>query len=1131
MPTGRFVTREGRRLYVIDRVDQMPPFLMTVVGDSDLWLYLSSAGGLTAGRVEPDRCLFPYETDDRLHCAAGITGPVTVIRFADGSSWRPFDSRALGDGRTRRLLRSPIGDVVIFEETDARSGLTFRSEWALSDRFGIIRSCALELDGAADPIGVEIIDGLLNIMPANVLLGLQQGSSTLVDAYKRSELDPRTGLATYCLESAISDRPEPCESLRANVVWRAGLDDARVSVDPSALRRFEQGLGVEGHELATGRRGAYLCGAAIDLEPGDAERWTFAADTHLDHRAVAGLNAWLRSAGDRAAQIEGDLTAGRDRLGALLDRADGSQVTADESATSAHRSNVLFNAMRGGTPADGYGIRVADFRDFLKARHQGIASRHDDTISQLGDRVTLETLLATARASADPQLVRLALEYLPLTFGRRHGDPSRPWNRFRIRMRTPDGAEALGYEGNWRDIFQNWEAMSFSYPDFLPNMIAKFVNASTPDGHNPYRISDEGIDWETLDPADPWSNIGYWGDHQLIYLLRLLEQLRDTNPAALDGMLEEPVFSYANVPYRIRSFDEIVANPRASIRFDEQLDGELRSLARADGSDAKLVLDALGEPALVTLIEKLMAPALAKVSNFVPGGGVWMNLQRPEWNDANNALAGYGLSMVTLYQLRSYAQFALEVVGAHEGVLTQVSDAVAAWCNGVSSEIERWLSESASGAESDPGARWRFLRAVGTHAEAARDRVARRGLGPMTTLELSSVKRFFELTRDLCDRTIERARRDDGLFHSYNVLRLDPAAGSAEVDHLHLMLEGNVAVLGSGVLSTEASADLIEALFDSPLYREDQRTFMLAPRIDRTPFVERNVIPESAVEACRLLRRILDEGAVPIAARDANGRARFNADLVTRATLDSRLETLASDARWRADVAEGAAGVRDAYEQTFGHARFTGRSGTMHKYEGIGSVYWHMVSKLLLATQEAALRRDESGGPASTRIVECYRRVRDGLGPNKTPDEFGAVPHEPYSHTPWNAGAQQPGMTGQVKEGVICRFRELGLRYAGGRIEFTPRLPLHAELLTEPADWHVHGNPSQRIQLEPGSIGFTVCGTPVVIMHADETGATVHLADGERVEFDAPHLDERWSREIFGRTGRAVRVEVRTPVP
>ena len=34
-----------------------------------------------------------------------------------------------------------------------------------------------------------------------------------------------------------------------------------------------------------------------------------------------------------------------------------------------------------------------------------------------------------------------------------------------------------------------------------------------------------------------------------------------------------------------------------------------------------------------------------------------MNTQRPEWNDANNALVGNGISMVTLYYLRRFVDF------------------------------------------------------------------------------------------------------------------------------------------------------------------------------------------------------------------------------------------------------------------------------------------------------------------------------------------------------------------------------------------------------------------------------------------------------------------------------------------
>ena len=59
----------------------------------------------------------------------------------------------------------------------------------------------------------------------------------------------------------------------------------------------------------------------------------------------------------------------------------------------------------------------------------------------------------------------------------------------------------------------------------------------------------------------------------------------------------------------------------------------------------------------LNFIEKILATSLAKLSNFIPEGGIWMNTQRPEWNDANNALVGNGVSMVTLYYLRRFFNF------------------------------------------------------------------------------------------------------------------------------------------------------------------------------------------------------------------------------------------------------------------------------------------------------------------------------------------------------------------------------------------------------------------------------------------------------------------------------------------
>ena len=69
-----------------------------------------------------------------------------------------------------------------------------------------------------------------------------------------------------------------------------------------------------------------------------------------------------------------------------------------------------------------------------------------------------------------------------------------------------------------------------------------------------------------------------------------------------------------------------------------------------------------------------MATMLAKVANFIPEGGIWMNTQRPEWNDANNALVGNGVSMVTLYYLRRFMVYFQNVLAATDHEEVQVSD-------------------------------------------------------------------------------------------------------------------------------------------------------------------------------------------------------------------------------------------------------------------------------------------------------------------------------------------------------------------------------------------------------------------------------------------------------------------------
>jgi len=403
-----------------------------------------------------------------------------------------------------------------------------------------------------------------------------------------------------------------------------------------------------------GVRGAYLVNRNLELVPKARSSWQLVANIEQTQSEVVALCRQLKNRNALAQSISESIEQGSDHLARIMGSSDGFQLTAQENVATHHYANVVFNVLRGGFFNNQYIIDKRDFSETIQHFNREIYQANLSFFEELPDQISLFELEQRVKGAEDFSLERLYSEYLPITFGRRHGDPSRPWNQFAIQLKDDNGNPLLTYQGNWRDIFQNWEALCLSYPEFIESVIAKFVNASTMDGYNPYRITKQGIDWEVEDPEDPWSYIGYWGDHQIIYLLKLLELSHRFHPGKLTQLLRHPVFSYANVPYRIKPFESLLDDAKNTVLFDESLAQDIEQRVQDLGADGKLVLDSNGRVYQVNLLEKLMVPMLSKLGNLVLGGGIWMNTQRPEWNDANNALVGQGLSMVTLNYLRRF---------------------------------------------------------------------------------------------------------------------------------------------------------------------------------------------------------------------------------------------------------------------------------------------------------------------------------------------------------------------------------------------------------------------------------------------------------------------------------------------
>lgn len=1136
--SGRFVQIAGEDYYEIENYDAIRPFLMSIVSSGDHWLYISSGGGLTAGRVCAERCLFPYETVDRLHDSHPHNGPLTLVRRRDAAGnvelWRPFaDGMVATAPGARRLLKHISGDEVVFEETHEAWGLTFRYSWRTSRRFGFVRTSSLTNHGEAG-VHLEIVDGFQNVCPSGLSLATHQQASCLADAYKLSEVEPSTKLGIFSLTAQILDRAEAAEVLRTTTVWTHGLPDATVFLTAAGLRKFCRGDDPKADQRRAGQRSNYLVFAPIELAAGETQSWHLAADVHRDHQQVAWTRRQLMDSASLDDALRVSLAADRLDLRRNIASADGLQATNSRMATAHHQANVLFNNMRGGVFPHDYRVESADFLKFVAARNRDAYQAGHSMLRNLPGQIDYGDLLAAVRQDGDSHLLRLTLEYLPLTFGRRHGDPSRPWNAFEIRVREDDGSIIYNYQGNWRDIFQNWEALGRSFPAFLPSFVAKFLNASTIDGFNPYRLTRDGVDWEIPDPEDPWSNIGYWGDHQIIYLAKLIEATREHAPGCLEQMFDEAIFGYANVPYRIRPFENVVVDSKKTIDFDRYTAQEVQRRVGDLGADGKLVLDAQGAVYHVNLVEKLLVPVLAKLSNLVVDGGIWLNTQRPEWNDANNALVGPGLSMVTVCYLRRHLELLIDMLRQAGDRRFSLSVEVEQWFRGIRTVYQDNLQLLNEATISDQD-RGRILQELGRAFSDYRLKVYEDGFSGKHTVGGNELIEFFRVALEYLDHSIRSNRRDDCLYHAYNLLDLNASGDSAEINRLYVMLEGQVAVLSSGLLDAGQALELIDAMFDSQLYRDDQRTFMLYPHRDLPGFLARNQVPGDAVQAIPLLRNLVDQSNRSLIVRDAFGEFHFAPQIQRAVDLNAALDALAADQQWSDAVDADRGAVSRLFDEVFGHKTYTGRSGAMYGYEGLGCVYWHMVSKLLLAVQENVFAAVDRQAPkaAVEALADAYFLVRGGLSADKSPAEYGAFPADPYSHTPLHAGAQQPGMTGQVKEEVLARFGELGVRVRDGRMVFEPSTLLRRrEFFTDRASFSyipLAGEES-RLDLPAGSLAFTICQTPVVYqLVGDAFRLRVTMADGAQLDMQDGTLDQQTTREVFDRTGKVERIDVYLP--
>jgi len=1121
---------EGEGYYEITNSDELRPFFMSIVSDSNHWMFISSNGGLTAGRKNNEHALFPYYTDDKITESCEITGS-KVIFIIDSSNgrqvWEPFSNRYTGVyNYSRNLYKNEYGNKIIFEEINHDLALVYRCHWNSSNAYGFIKKSCL-INNSKNVQKVTVLDGIQNVMPYGVDPNLQQSASNLVDAYKKSELLKPSGLGIFTLSAMIVDKAEPSEALKANTVWSFGLKEPKHLLSSLQLDRFRKQGDIEEEEDIRAEKGAYFVMSNFHIDTGVSKEWFIIADVSKGPSDVVNISEEIVKSENIKNKVLDDIELGTKNLISLTSAADGLQCTSDQRKNTRHYSNVLFNIMRGGIFDDNYKIEKADFTEYLYKANKKVYTSSRLVLEKVPEVFDLGFIKELSNKSSDKDFVRLCMEYLPLKFSRRHGDPSRPWNKFSINTRSEiDGSKILDYQGNWRDIFQNWEALAHSYPEFMESMIHKFLNATTFDGYNPYRVTKSGFDWEVIEPDDPWSYIGYWGDHQIIYLLKFLEFIEKHYPKTLEKYFKEDVFVYANVPYVIKDYKDILKNSKDTITFNRELDKEIRKKRSLLGADGALLDDGNGQIYKVNLIEKLLATLLAKCANLIPEAGIWMNTQRPEWNDANNALVGNGVSMVTLYYMRRFFTFFETLVSNSVLDSVKVSAELKPLFKTVVEVFENAeLSISQGFSDTDRKA---IMDRLGVAVSNYRFKIYKHGFSfKKESIAKEDLAHFIKKTLAILDYSISVNKRPDGLYHAYNLITVEKNE-KVSITYLSEMLEGQVAVLSSGYLTPNECLSVLDGLKKSALFREDQYSYILYPNKQLPRFTERNNISSQAVKNSKLLQSLLQSGNRQIIEEDVNGGYHFNGSFNNVNSLKTALKNLPSS--YDKMVKEEMPQLLQVFEHVFNHKAFTGRSGTFYGYEGLGSIYWHMVSKLSLAVQECCLMAIDNSEKKEIigRLLEHYYEINAGIGVHKSPQLYGAFPTDPYSHTPGGKGAQQPGMTGQVKEDVLSRFGELGVFVKNGQLHFEPSLLLKEEFLDTPKSFtyiSLDGK-TEQMDIKKGELAFTYCQVPIKYQIKDKTGITVVFKNGTNYVNASPSLSREVSAKLFKRTGEIKAIQV-----
>ncbi len=119
-------------------------------------------------------------------------------------------------------------------------------------------------------------------------------------------------------------------------------------------------------------------------------------------------------------------------------------------------------------------------------------------------------------------------------------------------------------------------------------------------------------------------------------------------------------------------------------------------------------------------------------------------------------------------------------------------------------------------------------------------------------------------------------------------------------------------------------------------------------------------------------------------------------------------------------------------------------------------------------------------------------------------------------------------MTGQVKEDILARISELGVKMKDGKLQFQPALLQKKEFLSlaTEATFILEDGSKKVMKLDENSLAFSVCQVPIIYKIDTSNALTVFYKNGTIEAFQTLELDKKTSEKIVHRTGEIESVYV-----